>query len=406
MKNKKVYIDSTLLLMSASDVANMVPDDVMLEIKKYDQHPVFAAMTVGYEGESTGQLYNKSNGGAKWYKQLWPLKAVKQLATQLKHEVPLYAEVHDLNKVGIRQQIGRVVAATTKVIDDVTHAMAIAYMTDKVAINKLQAGEYNACSMEAHCMFSEAKSALRWIVEQVKEVSGLVIFNGQKMKPGFKDAHIHAVLAAMAHDDDDEDDDADDDSQHKSNKGKHGRKEQKMDIILEDVKKFIDEKQVKPSVLFSTQTLLAEPKVVDALENERKVAVVDKDKKIGDLEKELAPFKKQQAQAKAGEFIKKSALLKDVSKECVAYLQKVLKVEVTDEATAQATVDAAIKEQLEVMKETGITFGKQQKNNADDKGKEGAENDDPAGNNKSGAEDNTDGAADYTDPKVNPLIPQ
>jgi hypothetical protein len=417
MKNKQVQIESTLSLMSAAEVQAMVPKEVIDKIKTFDPHPVFAAMTVGYEGESTGKLYAARGEKAVWYKQLWPLKAVKQLVQALKHEIPIYGDRHDLEQVSYRQEIGRVVAATAKQIGKVTHAMAIAYMTDKVAIGKLNQGEYNACSMEAKCIFTEAENALRWIVEAVKEVTGVVIFNGEKIAPGFKNASIHAVIAAMSAEDNDDDEDVD-----ASDKGKKRRKETRMEITLEDVKKFIEDKKLSPSQLFSTQTLLAEPKVVDAIDNEKKVAVADKDKKIGELEKENAGYKKRDANAKAASLIKKSALLKDESKECVAYLQRVLKLDITDESKAQEQVDAAIKEQLEVMKETGITFGK--KSSSDDAGDDdddsngndgkSSQNNDPPikkkkdgdGNDDAGNEDDNFGMNKYMNPKNNPLIPK
>jgi hypothetical protein len=383
MSEKQVQVEALLSLLSAPEVTEYIDAGVLAEIKQYDDAPVFAMMTIGCEGESTGALHNGPNLDRvpehMEYKQLWPLKAIKELVTQLKQKaIPIFTNVHDVEGKLNRRPVGRLVAATKKVIKNATHAMGVAYITDMPTRSKLKTGDLNACSMEAKCIFSKAERAVSWIVQKVTDVMGVVLFNGNIVQPGFKDASIHAVVTAMAVEDE---------------KG-----QEDMEITRQDVKQYIEKHSLLPTDLFSVQTLTSEPKVKDCIDNEVGVAVKAKDAEITELKAELAPLKSKLAEGQVTDLIGSSELLKDEAIPLVDYLKKVLVVEGTVD---QAAVDAKVKAQLAIIKSSGITFGEKK---ADDDNKDKDKDKD-----KDKSADDTDTgdkvAEDYTKAENNQLIP-
>jgi hypothetical protein len=393
MNEKQVQVEAILSLLDAKSVAQYIPEAVLSRIKKYDSNPVFAMMTVGYEGESTGDLYNGNKeklGKDQWYKQLWPIKAVKQLVSKLtEKEIPIYAHQHDVTGEKNRSKLGYIVAGTKKVINAVTHALGIAYITDIPTRAQLQNGELNACSMEARCLFVEAPNSLNWVVESVKEVLGVVLFNREVVEPGFKNANILAVVTAMSAD------------------GKE-RNNERMEVTLEDVRKYIETNKVIPSTLFSVETLTKDPRVKDILQNDIAVAVQKKDDEIKALNLELVPLKKAQAMSTLGEMVEKSELLKEEPKKLVEYLKKIIRID--GNTVDQVTVDKEIKLQLGVVKDLGIKFDDTSKNTNDKKVDSNNKDTKKTSNatDDNGGEDqpNPNKVESYLTPETNPLIPK
>ena len=162
MKYKTVQIESIVTLMTVASVLKYLPKAVVDKIKSYDSDPVFALMTVGCQGEMTGELFTGTQrmSKASWYKQLWPVKAVKQLTAVLKEKlVPIYADIHDATGERDRVKLGEVLASRNAVVEGSLHSMAVANISDIPTRAKLKSGEYDVCSMEAKCIFSKAESA-------------------------------------------------------------------------------------------------------------------------------------------------------------------------------------------------------------------------------------------------------
>lgn len=346
-QEKKVFITSGIRLVAEKDVLQHIPKDTLDSLKALDPHPCFAMMTIGHEGESKGELYEGDPRLGKklssWYKQLWPLKAIKEIVTHLKvnKATPVF-ESHDEGiAMGERLCVGNVIASTKRVIDNVTHAVGIAYINNYGTRDRIKRGELNACSLEATCVFESADNIFKYIVRKVKSLSGVALCNSEDNEPGFENANIMAVVTAMAKAD--EEDDEDDD--------KRERKGQKM-VTLKDVKEFIEANGTKPDKLFSVEDLTAVPKVIDAFANEHKTELEERDKKIKELDEEIAPLRAEKANGRVEGMIEKSALLKDEYKDIVSYLKKAVHVDIAgieDAEVAQAAVDKAIKMHLEIL---------------------------------------------------------
>jgi len=364
MNKKKVQVVGSICLMAENEVIKHVPKEVLEGIKERDAHPMFAMMSIGNQGESNGALFEGTPGMGKkmssWYKQLWPLKAVKQLIKFMKPKSfpPVFEGHPSGDPTEQRPVVGNIVNGVKKVIDNVTHAVGIAYINNYGTRKKIERGEFNACSLEATCEFSAAENIFKYVVESVKSLSGVALCNSEKTPTGFEDANILAVVTAMAPPSDDDDDDDEEDGKK--------RKRSKKPMTIDEVKKYIKDHDVRPGTLFSVEDMTAEPKVIDAFKAEYEKDLDERDKKIKDLSEELKPLKKQSQKSRVSELIEKSDLLKDEHKEVVSYLKKSLNVDLPEEGDAQEAVDKAVKSALETMKESGIKTKFAENKNDDD----------------------------------------
>lgn len=394
MLNKKVTISAGIKLLTKNEVLKYVPDDIYNDIKKQDAHPMFAMMSIGHEGTSTGELFDGDVSSGKklsnWYKQLWPLKAVKELVTKMRERyLPIY-ESHDVNLAQEQRiVVGNIVASIKKTIKGISHAVGIAYINNYGTRAKIESGGYDACSLEAECVFEESDNLFRYIVTKVKALTGIALVDTSVNQPGFDKANILAVVTAMAKEIDDDDDDS-------SNNRTRKRKGTKMN--LEEIKKWMADNKIGPEVLFTVEELTAVPTVIDAFENERKEKTDETNKKIKALEEELVPFRRQSANVKVAEHIRKSELLKDEYKEVVDYLTKTIAIDIEGVDNPQEKIDAAVKEQLKVMDAAKFRTktGENEKTNKDKK------NPDTNTSDTGNKGDNID----YTDAKDNELIPE
>lgn len=393
-KDKRVFIHAGIKLLSKSAVLKYIPEDVYDEIKSKDTDPMFIMCSVGNEGSSKGELLvHDITSGQKvknWYKQLWPLKAIKQIVTKMKE--PSYLPMYEAHEPGSpnRDVVGSIIAATKKVLKNSTHAIAIGYVNNYGTRKKIESGEFDACSLEANCVFERADNILRWIVRDVKELFGIALCNSEKNPPGFDDSRILAVVTAMAVDDDDDDD-----------KGHHRKRADIMNI--QEVKDYIRAHSVTPSALYSVVEMTKDPQVKDAFDNELKTKTDEFKKKNDELEKELVPLRTKAANGKVVELIKGSELLKNEYKEVVEYLSNTLKISVEGIDNPQPVIDAAIKTQLEVMAKANFKTKTAEGGDDDDDKNKGEEDKNKDDKNKK-TDENAD-KNDMTNPENNDLIP-
>jgi len=395
MKNRKkrVFITSGIKLLAKSEVLKFIDGDTYDAIKSEDAHPMFVMMSVGQEGTSKGRLYEDISTGQAlkdWCKQLWPLKAIKELVTMMKSRK--HMPIWEQHEVGVDQSerlvVGSVVASTKKMIKGSTHAVSIAYINNYGTRQRIENGEYDACSLEAVCLFEAIKDPIRYVVRKVKDLFGIALCNTQKDTPGFDDANILAVVTAMAKEDDDDEE---------GGTRKRRKKGEPEVITLKDVKDYIAEHEPAPSRLFTVEALTGDSKVIDAFENDRKEEM----KKVTDenvaLKKEIEPLRAEKANGRVSSLIAKSEQLKDEYKEVVEYLKKTVRVDLEgakDDAEAQTRVDEAVKAQLGLMPASFKTKA----------GEKAKEEEDP--DKKKSEEQKGSGEIDFAKAEDNDLIPQ
>lgn len=396
-KNKKVSVISCVTCLTGNEVLQYIDAETLNEIKSRDDDPVFAMMSIGYEGTSAGELYSDTGTGeklARWFKQLWPLKAVKQLVSIMKSNdfTPIYTQ-HEPNQF-YRKAVGHLVASVKKLIDGVSHAIGIAYITDADARERVISGEYDACSLEAELRFAPTTNPLKWMVDNVNKLTGIALCNHDKIKTGFANSNILAVVTAMQ-------------TEATIHNEEKGQQVENKTVTFRDVKEYIEENDIKPERLFSTETLTAVDAVKGAFETDQADVVKKKDEEIKKLSDELVPYKKSAQSQRVKDLISGSELLKDEYKETVEYLTSVLRVDLKGDDTDQATIDEAIKEQMASLKSAGMLSkgGKKKadgdkKKNTNEKGTEEKKGDEEEDKDVSEMTDD-----ELADPEKNKLIP-
>jgi len=389
-KELKLPIVGNTLLLEADEVVELIPESILAKIKQAEEHPVFALFDIGTEGIANGTIQS-DQVKMPWYKQLWTKAAVSQLVSKIKEKAENiyinHARANDTRRV-----VGSIIHAYEVVKQGITKAMAIGYITDEQVAKKMQAGELDICSIEATCLFSEQEGPKGplWKVESVKDFNGLAVANSKVTKPGFADASVVAVVAALAKEDDDDE------------SGKH-RKARGM-LTVTEIKTAIAELGLTPDRLFSVQELTSCPAVKGAIDSDVQAKIAKKEETIKNLESELKPLRALSFATKRSELIQGSELVKNEPKSLVQYLKDVIDVDISGLSEAEATVkvDASIKKAIGVAKAHGIVFKDKEE---EDKNKTNKEDDTGSKNANKKEEKKEIDKEDMTLPENNPLIP-
>ena len=390
-KNKQVLIHAGIAMLQGRDVLKYISNEQYEEVKKHDKQPLFVLMSTAHEGEASGQLYADMTTGAKtkkWFKQLWPLRAIKELVAHFldNGKTPVFL-AHEIG-ADHRYVVGNLIASTKEVINHITHALGVAHIFDFDTKRAVESGDFDSCSIEAECWFKETNQPMQFEVESVESVSGVALCNTRTAPPAFKQANILAVVAAMAKE-----------NPHKQ--GVSNMADGDKTVTFRDIQDYIKEHRTAPEALFSVEDMTAVRAVKSAFEADFEAKTKELREAKVKLEEEIIPFKKAAKQAEVAKHIRESEVLKDETKATVDYLTKTMSIDISEADKPQEVVDKAVKEQLAVMKSAGIKFGEK----ADEGGNE--EEDGGAGDdNKSEADKNKGGGKDYTSPKNNDLIPQ
>ena len=392
---KKVFIPGEIHLLSGDEVISLVTRKKLENIKAKDKEPLFVMMTVGNEGESKGRLYKgKLSDGVEletWYKQLWPVKAIKELILCMANpkEVPVY-ENHAIGEANKdRVSVGKVVASTQKIIKGLTHAVCVAYIKNKDTGKKIKDGLLDICSIEASCLFSVADNSFHYVVESVENLLGIALSSSAVDTPGFDDAHILAVVTALA----------------KKDEKEESEDEGVKKMTLDEVVAYLKTHNITATQLFQVSEITKLPQIKDILDNEIKLATEKKDAELKSVLAELAPLKKATLQKKVGQLVEQSDLLSNQDKSFVKYLSEAIRVDIgnsTDEEVLKTAVNKEIKEQIKLMKNAGFELAADDKTRDTDKDAKSK----ATKENFEKRQSETTDKDDLTSYKNNPLIPE
>jgi len=378
--------------MAQEDVLAAIPEAVLRDVREVDPHPLFVAVDIAQEGESTGEMMvNGESVGSQ--RKLWPAAAIQDFAAKLKRAVVKgVARLWHGGSHNDKKEVGRLLGGYTQKVGSKLHAIAVGWIHDPQAKAAFAAGKITTGSMEADAQFERRGDS--WLVRAVKAVQGAVLA-GQGIKPGFAGA---TVLASVQELKNEEGDDVADDR-----------------LTLRDVQDLVEENGWDPSKVFGKETLLADRVVADALGNEVKTAVEaavkEKESQLAGLKDAAGKWARHEAGQLAGDLLEKSELVKDLPKPVVGYLKRVMAIDLSavPEAERQAKVDERIQAQLDVIKETGIKFDAPAGGGGSDKDEPDGD-DDPDAGDEDQAPAGTGGVVfkgkDMTDPKNNPQIPK
>ena len=109
--------------MAASEIMDIIPNDIYEEIKRKDPHPLFQAYVVGHEGEATGMMVGLGTKVLNWFSS-----AINKLWKKMKYGTKVFHGHNIDSSHEGRQSIGEVVGKTIKTIQSKVNAIAIAYI--------------------------------------------------------------------------------------------------------------------------------------------------------------------------------------------------------------------------------------------------------------------------------------
>ena len=190
MKTRKIYLRAPVQEMAAHEVTALIGEERYGAIKARDSHPFFVAFSAGHEGESRGRVLGRGPAGSGTAKR-WSAERIRELAGRL-NQAPVYL-FHNADN-SPRRQVGEIVAGLARTLRGKLHALAVAYIADPEARERIQSGELDACSIEAELEFSRRGRHRTWLVEAVRKVTGLALGSRAVVSPGFPDASLLAVV--------------------------------------------------------------------------------------------------------------------------------------------------------------------------------------------------------------------
>jgi hypothetical protein len=175
--------------MASSEIAGMIPEEIIREIKKTDPNPLFRAYVVAHEGEARGNLVGYGNIVKKWYRAI-----VDKLHEKIEAGLQLFHGHGATNDQTGRIPIGRVVGKTRKIINGLWSSIVACYI--EPASRRLN---LDVASIEAS-MDLDVDSKGNLIATDIQDVSAIALGNSEIETPGFAGATLLGQLQAFAKD--------------------------------------------------------------------------------------------------------------------------------------------------------------------------------------------------------------
>ena len=173
--------------MASSEIAGMIPEETIREIKKTDPAPLFRAYVVAHEGEAKGNLVGYGNVVKKWYRAI-----IDKLHEKIEAGLQLFHGHGATNDQTGRIPIGRVVGKALKEIAGRWSSVVACYI--EPASRRLN---LDVASIEAEIDLDvDGKGNI--IANDVNNVSTIALGNSEIETPGFAGATLLGQLQAFA----------------------------------------------------------------------------------------------------------------------------------------------------------------------------------------------------------------
>ena len=240
-KFSKVKIEGNFQEMADEDIRSLIDDATYNAIKAKDEHPTFAALSLGHEGESTGNTILKKGekilGSVKLVKK-WLKENIEKLTDKLKIGTKiLHLHKNDDNSTADRTPLGELVGKGLKKIDDLLHSIGVIYYYPEHAKN-----DFDIASIEGAMDFDMHRSSDGTLIGddiKIHDVTAITVANSKTNKPGFAGAKLHGLLPEFA-----------------KETGGH-----KMPITSNEIKQAITDEGLNVSDVFTNDQIAADPVV-------------------------------------------------------------------------------------------------------------------------------------------------
>jgi hypothetical protein len=150
-----VFIKAKIRAMAEADVLKMVPDRVIRDIKREDQHPHFKAFVVSHEGIATPNIVGVGRTVQKWFSN-----AVKALAMKLNIGTKVFnghEENNDHNDY--RTTVGEVIGKGLEMINGLISTVAVTYIYPQ-----FKDDNFDIASIEADIMIPKDELELPLVI--------------------------------------------------------------------------------------------------------------------------------------------------------------------------------------------------------------------------------------------------
>ena len=298
-----------LLEMAESEIMDMVSTAQYMRIKASDPKPIFRAYVVGHEGTSTGTLssFGQKLGSVvkKWYQA-----AIRKLHDKIDIGLKLFHSHVDTNEHLGRMQIGEVVGKVLKMIDDKLSVVVAAYIEPQ-----FQKLPLDIASIEADIYLTDNNGVYE---ADVEAVSGIALGSSRIETPGFAGATLLGQIQAFA---------------EKSQKINFGENKT---MTLEEIKTAIQEGKFKPSDLFDSEGIFADPAIKEQVAERIKNArgfdsrkhedLIDERSKLNEKIKEhettIKTLQTETAKNQVGTLFEKMKEKRELDEREVKYIEK------------------------------------------------------------------------------------
>lgn len=236
--------------LSEDKILEMIPADILTNIKKKDSHPYFRAYVLAHEGESSPRVIGE--GGVKIS---WTRKAIQSMKSFIKRGIKFFKGHNEDNSTKNRASLGEVVASKEIEIDGKLSNVVVGYFPEQ---NKEIVKKNNVISMEAY--WSLIKKSGKVIADKMLKLTGIAMGNSNIERPAFKGSKLIGAVQAFENND-------------KENK------RSMENITFADVKRAVHDMNIFPHQLYEPEKLKNDNMVKDLLK--------EKDSEITKLKEEL-----------------------------------------------------------------------------------------------------------------------
>ena len=171
--------------MAASEIVNIIPNDIYQEIKRKDPNPLFQAYVVAHEGGATGKMVGMGSKVLNWFSS-----AINKIWEKLKYGTKIFHGHNIDSSHEGRQSIGEVVGKAIKTIQSKVNAIAIMYIYPEFRDLGL-----DVASIETDVQINP-DDGIHDV--DVGDTTGIALGNSAVDKPGFEGATLLSQIQAMA----------------------------------------------------------------------------------------------------------------------------------------------------------------------------------------------------------------
>jgi len=221
-----------LQLMAAGEIMQYIPPDTIAAIQAKDQHPLFRAYVVGEEGDATPNIVGVGGRVLNWLRA-----SISAMVQKLQFGTKIFHNHAATNEHSGRTIVGELVGKALEYIGGKMRAVAVAYIYPQY--REIIA---DAVSIEAEVDIDPTGRSNEVDAVHLGAITGIAVGDRKYNKPAFASAGLISQLQAFEIQGDD----------------KGGKMS---DMTLETIRDFIGLRRLKPSELFSEDSITADPVV-------------------------------------------------------------------------------------------------------------------------------------------------